>query len=66
MAIAKTRLHIICGICGSNECLKFEINPTGNCDNDGNEYPAVFIKCGNCSSLTGLDEVIDEEKDDNE
>jgi hypothetical protein len=63
MAIAKTRLHIICGICGSNEYLKFEINLTGNCDNNGDEFPAVFITCGNCSSLTDLSEVIDEEKE---
>ena len=32
----------------------------GNEDEDGNEYPAVFISCGNCGTLTGLDEVIDE------
>lgn len=62
MTISKTRLHIICGICGSNKYLKFEINSTGNCDNDGDEFPAVFITCGNCSSLTDLGEVIDEKK----
>lgn len=63
MAISKTRLHIICGICGSNEYLKFEINLTGNCDNDGNEFPAVLITCENCSSLTELSEVVDEKKE---
>jgi hypothetical protein len=60
MAIANPRIHMICGICGSNKDFSFKINMTGNCDNDGNEYPAVFISCGNCVSLTGLDEVIKE------
>jgi uncharacterized Zn finger protein len=53
-------LHIICGKCGNKNELTFKINSTGNCDEDGNEYPAVFISCGNCGTLTGLDEVIDE------
>ena len=54
------RLHIICGMCGSNEDLSFKIDQKGNCDNEGVEYPAVYISCENCSSLTGLDEVIKE------
>lgn len=53
-------LHIICGKCGNKNELTFKIDLKGNEDNEGNEYPAVFIYCGNCGTLTGLDEVIDE------
>ena len=52
------RLHIICGMCGSDDMLSFEINPTGGCGDDGVEYPAVFVSCKNCSSLTDLVEII--------
>jgi len=61
MAIAKTRIHMICGICGNNEMLHYKIEPLGRCDNDGKEHPAVIISCDNCSSITSLDEVIPEE-----
>ena len=37
----------------SNQTVKWE---------DGNEYPSVSISCGNCGTLTGLDEVINETK----
>ena len=60
MATASTRIHMICGFCGCNDEFEFTINPKGNCNNEGIEYPAVFIVCNNCSSLTGLDEVIKE------
>ena len=60
MAIAKTRIHIICGFCGSNEMFNFEINQKGKCNNDGSETPAVFITCENCSSLTSLGEIMQE------
>ena len=60
MAIAKTRIHMICGICGCNEEFEFEINPTGNCNNDGEEYPSVTIVCNNCSSITNLDELMED------
>ncbi len=64
MAIAKTRIHMICGLCGNNESFKFKISPKGNCDKLGNEYPAVFITCGNCSTLTGLDNIIKEDREE--
>lgn len=51
-------LHIICGKCGNKNFLSFEIDPKGNCAEDGSEYPAVFISCGNCGTLSGLDEFI--------
>jgi len=49
---------MICGMCGRNDDLSFKIDPKGNCDNEGVEYPAVSISCENCGSLTGLDEII--------
>lgn len=51
-------LHIICGKCGCKNEISFKINPTGNCNTEGDEYPAVFVSCDNCGTLTGLDEVI--------
>lgn len=51
MAIANPRLHIICGICGNNKMLKFTV-----------KNGEVTIICDNCSSITGLDEVIPKEK----
>ncbi len=62
MTIANPPIHVICGACGSNKELSFRIEPKGNCAKDGTEYPAVFISCANCSNLTGLDEVIPEER----
>lgn len=63
MAIAKTRIHMICGLCGNNEMFKFKIEPEGREDKAGNQFPAVFITCENCASLTSLDEIIKEEND---
>lgn len=64
--MAHSKLHIICGNCGSDEFLSFKINPKGNCDNEGVEYPAVFISCGNCSTLHDLADFVEEktEKED--
>ena len=59
MAIANPRIHMICGICGSNKDLSFHIDPKGKCNNDGIESEDVFITCGNCSSLTALSEIIE-------
>ncbi len=62
MTIANPPIHVICGSCGSNKEFSFRIEPKGNCTKDGTEYPAVFISCANCSNLTGLDDVIPEER----
>lgn len=62
MTIAKTRIHMICGICGSNEFLEYSIEENYICDNDGDERMGVCIKCKNCGSVTGLDEIIKEVK----
>lgn len=61
MAIANPRVHIICGICGSNKMMKFQVRQQINND-DNEEYPAVNLICDNCNSITGLDELMNEEK----
>jgi len=62
MAIADPRIHMICGICGSNKYFEYEIVPRGNCNFDGEEYTAVVVVCNNCSSLTNLDEIVEEKE----
>lgn len=53
-------LHIICGKCGCDEMLSYEINAAANCDDDGNEYAGVSIFCENCTTVTGLREVLED------
>lgn len=53
---------MICGMCGCADSFTFKIDPKGNYDKNDNEIPAVFISCGNCGTLTGLDEVITEKR----
>ena len=48
------KLHLICGMCGCDGELTFEISPNGK-DIDGKLEPAVHISCDNCSTLTSLD-----------
>lgn len=55
-------LHIICGNCGSKDDLTYRIDPRGNCNFDGEEYPAVYISCGNCTTLHNLNDTVDEKK----
>jgi len=59
MVMAK--LHVICGNCGSNEFLKYEIEPEGH-DYDGELRPAVFISCENCTTLHDLSNTVSEKK----
>lgn len=61
MAIAK--LHIICGNCGCNNLLSFEIDPQGHdvSDDEPEFKPAVFITCGNCATLHDLSDTIKDE-----
>jgi hypothetical protein len=61
MAIANPRIHIICGICGCNKMLKFRISKDIDDDTD-KEKTNVTIICENCSSITGLDELMEEEE----
>ncbi len=51
------RLHIICGNCGCNDEFSFKIDPKGNdvSDTYSKFEPAVFITCGNCSTIHNLD-----------
>lgn len=61
MAISKTRIHIICGLCGDNTMMKFKIKSEIS-DKTGEKYHAITIICDNCSSTTGLDEILKEIK----
>lgn len=62
MVIAKIRVHIICGVCGQRDYFKYKIEE--NIIDDGkNIRNGVMITCENCSTVTGLDEIITEEKD---
>lgn len=63
MAIANPRVHIICGICGSKDFMSYKIKENWICDNDGIESPGVVLTCGNCSSITGLDELMEEKEE---
>lgn len=54
------RVHIICGLCGCNNMLKFQIGTSYDDDKEV-EKPDVTIICDNCDSITGLDEIIKEE-----
>lgn len=51
--MARARLHLICGNCGCNDMWTYRIYPTGR-DIDGQLSPAVFLACGNCSTLHDL------------
>lgn len=54
--MVRARLHIICGNCGCNDMLSFEIVPDGyDVSNDEPKFmPAVRIRCGNCSTVNDL------------
>lgn len=61
MAIANPRIHIICGICGCNRLMSYEIITELNDDTLEKEQKVV-LKCDNCSSITYLDELVKEIK----
>ena len=63
MAIANPRIHMICGICGDNKSLTFRVSEEEQYNDDDQLYTKqeVYISCRNCGSLTGLDEVIEEQ-----
>ena len=66
MAIANPRIHIICGICGNKDMIDFNIHRDYEYVNEGepNEkmIDRVIVRCGNCDSITDLNEVIDQKE----
>ena len=50
------KLHIICGNCGSNECLTHTIVPEG-CPSGAHWTPEVLISCGHCSTVHILSDI---------
>lgn len=54
--MAGARLHIICGNCGCNDKLTFQVVPDGTdvSDEQPKFRPAVWIRCGNCATLHDL------------
>ena len=68
MVIANPRIHIICGVCGSKKDFTFKIERDAQYVNEGkaDEYKedVVYLSCGNCSTLTNLDELMEVDKKD--
>jgi hypothetical protein len=59
--MARARLHLICGNCGCNSMWSYAIHPEGH-DIEGELFPAVFLSCGNCSTMHDLSNTAREEK----
>jgi hypothetical protein len=57
--MAHPKLHLICGNCGCNNMWTYYIHPTGH-DTNGVLSPAVFLKCGNCSTLHDLSDTAED------
>ncbi len=49
-------VHLICGKCGCGTMFSFELSIDSIDDGEG-QYPAVYLSCGNCGTLTGLEEI---------
>jgi len=59
MATAVPRVHIICGLCGCNKMMEYEI--IEEIDDETNEKKTtVYISCKNCGCLSGINEIIKE------
>lgn len=55
-------IHIICGKCGCATMFEFKLVLDGN--DDGEKItPSIFLTCKNCSTLTGLNEIIEDKTD---
>ncbi len=61
MAITNPRVHIICGMCGCSTMMKYYVRKDIN-DNTNKVEHKVYIVCENCSTLSGLDEIIRKEE----
>ena len=57
--MAHALLHLICGNCGCNNMWSYKIDLEGH-DVDGKLLPAVFLSCGNCSTLHDLADTAEE------
>lgn len=57
------KIHIICGMCGCETILSFQVRKEIN-DDTGEYINVVYIHCENCSTLTGLDETIKQEENE--
>lgn len=64
MGIANPRIHIICGLCGDNKSFEYSVESDIE-DDTGVKYNYVSISCRNCGSLTHLDEIMKERKENN-
>jgi hypothetical protein len=66
MVTANPRIHIICGVCGSKDFMEYRIERDDIILNEGEsneeKKDSVSIICKNCATLTGLDEILQEEK----
>ena len=61
--MAKSKIYIICGTCGNDQDLSFEITKLSKLeseDNGGKIYSTV-IKCPNCSTIHDLNEFLKQE-----
>jgi uncharacterized Zn finger protein len=58
------RLHVICGNCGSNNDMLFEIDQKGHdvSLNTPQFRPAVFLTCANCSTIHDLSDTVTEKQ----
>jgi uncharacterized Zn finger protein len=53
--MARARLHIICGNCGSNDMFEYRIVTEIN-DDTNKEEQRISIACNNCSTLHCLED----------
>lgn len=54
-------IHIICGKCGNKNMFRYSIEKDWIEDLEGNQRQGVALTCENCGTLTGLDEVMEEQ-----
>ena len=54
--MARARLHIICGNCGCNDQMSYQVVLDGHdvSEETPKFTPAVWIRCGNCATLHDL------------
>lgn len=62
MSKTNPRIHIICGMCGNKNEMKFKIVEDIETETETNKKCLrIHLICDNCSSLTDLSEIIKEE-----